>query len=299
VDTFVDVIVDLWNFDHAAAVFIALTAIWYSCLTVMLVTKAVEGAIGATRQVHSWMRESGRLTRADAPTPDLGTEPPALVNLLYTHGKISREAVRATVLDLAARGAVTLYQPDHDPAATVIMSVRDLAAELTADLTPYERRVFDELRAAGKGARLSEVPALRPTGARRWHRRFRREVQADARERGLTYLDTSIIAKIVAATFVPCSVISLFAGFGVIVVLVYVVAMFVVGERSRVWLSPNGRETLARWLGVRAWLEAHEVLADLPPASVAVWGRYVAYGAALDVVKATPATRMAGSAGYL
>ncbi|MFD0819180.1 hypothetical protein ACFQ0D_12890, partial [Micromonospora zhanjiangensis] len=41
----------------------------------------------------------------------------------------------------------------------------------------------------------------------------------------------------------------------------------------------------ARWLGVRGWLTGHESFADLPPAAVAVWGRYLPYGAALGVTR--------------
>src|SRR5690242_3656317 len=107
-------------------------------MTVMLISKVVHGIVGSSRQVHTWMRDSGRLTHPDAATPDLGSEPPALVNLLLTRGKISRAAVLATVLDLAARKAVTLHQPDNDPRGTVVMAT----APATDDLTAYERRVL-------------------------------------------------------------------------------------------------------------------------------------------------------------
>jgi Predicted membrane protein (DUF2207) len=286
-DVLIDLIVEIWRFDPGLAVVFVLAMIGFLSTTVLIITKTVKGAIAATKQVHAWMRESGRLTRPEAPTPDLGGEPPALVNLLLTHGRSSRAAVRATVLDLAARGAVTLYQPDADPLGTVVTRLRPLADELAdVTLTAYERRVLAELRAVPRGTQLSALPMSQPTGMRRWHRQFRREVQADARGRGLTYLDTSIVSKTIAATFVPCTVIGFFTGLGAILVVVYIVATIVVGERSRVWLTRDGREALGRWLGVRSWLQAHEVFADLPPAAVAVWGRYLAYGAAMDVIRA-------------
>jgi hypothetical protein len=286
-DVLIDLIVEIWRFDRGLAVVFGLSMISFVGFTVLIITKTVKGAVGATTQVHAWMRESGRLTRPEAPTPDLGGESPALVNLLLTRGRSSRAAVRATVLDLAARGAVTLYQPDADPLGTVITRMRPLADELAdATLTAYERRVLAELRAVARGTRLSALPVLRAAGRRRWHRQFRSEVQADARGRGLTYLDTSIVSKTIAATFVPCTVLGFFAGLGAILVIVYIVATIVVGERSRVWLTRDGREALGRWLGVRSWLQAHEVFADLPPAAVTVWGRYLAYGAALDVMRA-------------
>jgi hypothetical protein len=49
------------------------------------------------------------------------------------------------------------------------------------------------------------------------------------------------------------------------------------GERD----TAAGRAAAARWLGVRGWLRGHEQFAELPPAAVAVWDRYLAYGAAV------------------
>jgi len=285
-DMLIDGVVQLWHEDPGMAVFLVLTVVGYVGAMVVFTAMAVRGAIAAARQVHTWMRESGRLTRPEAPTPDLGGETPALVNLLLTRGGSSRVAVRATVLDLAARGAVTLYQPDADPAGTVITGFRPLADELAdTTLTAYERRVMAELRALARGTRLAALAVLQPTGRRRWHRQFRSEVQADARERGLTYLDMSIVSKTITATLVPCAVLGYGAGLVPIVAILYIVAMVVAGERSRAWLTGDGREALGRWLGVRSWLQAHEVFADLPPAAVAVWGRYLAYGAAMDVIR--------------
>ena len=49
------------------------------------------------------------------------------------------------------------------------------------------------------------------------------------------------------------------------------------GERD----TAAGRAVAARWLGVRDWLRGHEQFAELPPAAVAVWDRYLGYGAAV------------------
>ena len=57
------------------------------------------------------------------------------------------------------------------------------------------------------------------------------------------------------------------------------------GERS----TPSGREVAARWLGVRDWLAGHDAFADLPPAAVMVWDRYLGYGAAVHVAHAATA----------
>jgi hypothetical protein len=45
-------------------------------------------------------------------------------------------------------------------------------------------------------------------------------------------------------------------------------------------------EAAARWLGVRDYLGRNEVFRTLPPASVAIWDRYLGYGAALGVATA-------------
>jgi hypothetical protein len=57
------------------------------------------------------------------------------------------------------------------------------------------------------------------------------------------------------------------------------------GERD----TPAGREVAARWLGVKAWLRGTEAFADLPPAAVAVWDRYLSYGAALGTTRVASA----------
>src|SRR5215813_5340105 len=127
----IDVFVDIWNFDHGWAVILVLAAASFVGTTAVLVSKVVRGTIGGTRQIHTWLRDSGRLTSSGPSTLDLGRESPAVVNLLLTHGRITRNAVRATVLDLAARGLVTLHQPGNDPAGTIVMRINDGARDLT------------------------------------------------------------------------------------------------------------------------------------------------------------------------
>jgi Predicted membrane protein (DUF2207) len=46
-----------------------------------------------------------------------------------------------------------------------------------------------------------------------------------------------------------------------------------------------GRAVAARWLGLRAYLRGDESFADLPPAAVAVWDRYLSYGDALGTTR--------------
>lgn len=139
---------EIWKFDHALAVIAVLSLIGFVSTTVLLVSKLVRGVIGSGRQVHPWLRDSGRLTDPTSSTPELGPEAPAVVNLLVTRGRLSRDAVRATVLDLAARGVIALHQPVNDATATVVMAIRPSPGELTA----YEKaRPASECAAGAAG----------------------------------------------------------------------------------------------------------------------------------------------------
>ena len=269
-----DLIVGIFEFDVGLGVLAVGSLISGVSLAVVIASKVIKTTRAAIRQSHTWLRDSGRLVKAAGATPELAREPPALVNLLMTRGRITRAAVQATLLDLAARGAVTFYQPDNDTGSTVVL----LGNRDVGDLTPYERMVMDELRVAGRvgePVRMATLGFLRPRGMRRWHRRFRRAVQADARERGLTRLDMAMMSTIVNSGAVPCILGGFVCGQGgaILMIIVFVVASIVIGERTRVWLSDAGRVSLANWLGVREWLRAHEVFADLPASAVAVWGR--------------------------
>jgi hypothetical protein len=49
--------------------------------------------------------------------------------------------------------------------------------------------------------------------------------------------------------------------------------------------TPAGRTVAARWLGLQEHLRHDTAFADLPPASVAIWDRYLAYGEAVGVTR--------------
>lgn len=119
-------------------------------------------------------------------------EPPAVVALLA--GRPDRDGFRATLLDLAARGWFRLRQPgvligwDAMQLAGPVMCLL-ATPQPTGNLLSYERRAAAYLvrRADERG----EVPADALAGGfaggeRRFMRSFRREVAADARQRGLT-----------------------------------------------------------------------------------------------------------------
>src|SRR5437879_3394694 len=53
-------------------------------------------------------------------TPDLGEEPPAVVNLLAHQDRVTVDAAEATLLDLASRRIVELWAADGSGAHTIV-----------------------------------------------------------------------------------------------------------------------------------------------------------------------------------
>jgi hypothetical protein len=245
-----------------------------------------------------------RPIRPGPATPDLRDEPPAVVNLL-THGLRAPQAASATLLDLAARRAVEIIEVAPGPTNTRIR----LRGPGPDRPTAYELRVLQRLRrVAGTGAvTVAELTGRYAEGGDRWHTRLTREVQRDARRAGLTRSSDAglqilggVVAGLVATVFAirllaaPQStddegpgLLGLAIGvwvfttvFGYLILVLSV--DIVLPEPDR--MTAQGRAVAAHWLGVAAWLHAHEPLRDLPPAAVAVWDRYLAYGAALGVM---------------
>lgn len=218
-------------------------------------------------------------------TMDLGPEPPALVNLL-THGfSLTRDAVPATLLDLAARHCLDLDQ----------VGVGDYVCRLrthSQELLPYEARVLDVLESrAVDGVIPARALTTGPSDeSTRWWKHFTKEVVADAQQRQLT---TNLWSRgVIVALFVlavPLAVPAFLAGGMAPVYWTGIAVVAVLGwlsSSSRQRALPAGCEVASRWLGVRDHLEHDEVFPTLPPAAVAIWDRYLAYGAALGVAAA-------------
>ena len=255
------------------------------------------GSIGAWFLVYAACRMLTRPARpAPAPAaPDLGPEPPAIVHLLVNRWTLTEDAAEATMLDLAARRFVELRQPGNDPLHTTV-HVPSSPPD-TNGLRPYERQVLERIRSLAVGG-VVPISALtfRDDGqARAWDKRLRTAVVADARAAGLSRRRfgpgvTSLLVAAAAVAAVGVAAAALHYGLwnpqddnpglgaGVITFgVLSAIAGRSPGERH----TPAGRAAASRWLGVRDWLRGHEQFADLPPASVAVWDRYLAYGAAV------------------
>lgn len=247
-----------------------------------------------------------REVRPAPATQDLPAEPPAVASLLTSGWEFNEDAAESTLLDLAARKFYEFRQPADDPRHTTIHL--PATGPDTSGLTPYERRVLDRVRelAVGSVVPLTALTFRDDGRSASWWKGMRGEVIADARTRGLSQ-------RRLSPTFLTVLLIAA-AGVGVVITLVGLnhvvrtgsvkddfmlpafgglIAFTVLAGYARRDLgerdTPAGREAAGRWLGVRSWLQAHESFADLPPSAVAVWDRYLPYGAAVGTTRVASA----------
>jgi hypothetical protein len=248
-----------------------------------VVTLAWVAALGVLRMVRQPRRASvGRLTM------DLGLEPPAVANLLVNNFRPRRDAVPATLLDLAARGFLELEQSMPGRFTCRIRTGRRVEA-----VSPYEARVLALLEARAidgvvPAAALTTGPGDR---AARWWKGFRKEVVEEAQGRGLSrdIWDPGTLGTVSVVALVPAPLFGLAAG-ELWAALVYLAGGFSVigairsGGRQRD--TPTGLQAASRWLGIRSKLRENPQFGSLPPTAVTVWERYLAYAAALGLADA-------------
>lgn len=225
-------------------------------------------------------------------TMELGEESPAVVDLLTNDWRVTPDAVPATLLDLAARGFVDLDQ--HGEGRTVCR-VRRAAG---GGLASYERMVLDHVaRLAVDGVVPAAALTTGPQDASaRWWRSFKDAVVDDARARGLTrdrwsrqverLLQVAALVPAGVAVLLANAVIGLNVGTVVVAGMLWVALTGLVKRFRDQRDTPAGAEAAAGWLGVRAHLGRNEVFPSLPLAAVAIWDRYLTYGAALGVARA-------------
>jgi hypothetical protein len=132
------------------------------------------------------------------PPLDTATISPAVVNLLVNRGRLTGDAVRATLLDLAARDVIELYQPGDDPLRPLVR----LRRSTPPDLLPHEERVLARVRAATtvpKWVPLAELANQYAKEGRSWQAEFRREVRRAAKKAGLTNDFFSMFTAVILA----------------------------------------------------------------------------------------------------
>lgn len=232
-------------------------------------------------------------------TQEFGDEPetPAVVSLLGNRWRGVEHAAAATLLDLAARGLVELRQPGDDPARSTVHVTE--AGRSAPVLLPHEQRVLERVlaRAANGGAPIGAIAFRDDKRAAAWNTALRQEIIAEARLRGLSRNRFAPLlgSALLIGAFVPGALFAVAAvmgehgvraaaavGMAPGAALAFLLARSL-GERA----TPKGLERAGHWAGVRAWLTAHEDFAQLPPAAVTVWDRYLSYGTALGVTSLT------------
>jgi hypothetical protein len=234
-------------------------------------------------------------------SPELPEEPPALASLLGTGWQVTEDAAEATLLDLGARGYLEFRQPDHDPHHTTV----HLTGAVPVGLTAYEKRVYNRVvKLAVDGVvPLTAMTFRDEKSAKSWWKALRREVIADSRARGLSrrrFSPAIVVFLVIVAAVAAAGIAYGFGHFAIrtpdrrgndfgAIIGAYVVSFGLLsrfagrynGERD----TAAGRQAASRWLGVRDWLRGHEAFAELPPAAVGIWDRYLAYGAALGATR--------------
>ncbi len=251
---------------------------------------------------YRWLRTRPELPHAGPETNDLGSnpEPPAVVNLLVNRWRVSRSAVAATLVDLAARRVLGRDLVGHDG---TVVRLRDTPA--AGSLSPYAQQVYElvKRRATGGSAPIEALDLGEAGEAEAWWKRFRKAVVKDARARGVARnrweridwliigIGLAIVLGLLALAFGTAHVgehpgtkgsmspsdwlgAAFFGWFG---------GIALVAQFQDITDTSAGRAVCARWLGVRNELRNSHAFDGQPPASVTIWERYLAFGVALGV----------------
>ena len=213
---------------------------------------------------------------------ELGPEPPAVVNLITSDWRLEEEAASATLLDLAARGMAQIDEVGPELSLVRLRAVR-------GSLTRYERMVYEYAQAcAADGVVATEALAKGQDKPAAWWKSFRSAVIADARARGLSQPRWTgpWLALLRAGAFVPAGLAAWAAWEWTVGGAVVIGCWALLGLLNEERGTAAGAEAAGPWLGLRRQLRDNDTFESLPAASVTVWDRHLAYGAALDVAPA-------------
>jgi hypothetical protein len=274
----------------------------------LLIAGGVVGTIFAAAFTVRFAATYPALPPPGPETMELGPESPAIANLLANRCSVTHAAEAATLVDLAARKQVELFEVGPD---RFVVRLRSTVSET---LTPYEHQVLALVRekATGGSAPLEAVQ-LEGQEAQDWHERFSKAVVRDAKSRGLlrgrwSRADWSTFGVLAAAALLLVAG-GLFAAhvedtrraattqgqrfhrqdWFWVAAIAWIVVLALIAALRSIRYSPSGRKATSAWLGVRRYLRRNPSFGDAPPAAVTIWGRVLSYATALGVARATAA----------
>jgi hypothetical protein len=239
---------------------------------------------------------------ADASTGVLRSETPAVVNLLTNDATVTAAGLRATMIDLTARGWLRILAPDDE--LDELARVRPAAVAYQGDaLRPHERLVLQHVMSRFTTDQAIPARYLAVDIRGGWWRRFNALVVDEAVRAGLVrhrWKPTDLLVPgalwggatvcwllsiVTASTDVAVidSVGVRLAGWALAVVLIAELVKVML-----LWLQPSythtvgGAATTRRWLAVRQRL-VEAGFADLAPSAVEPGDRRLGYAAAMCV----------------
>jgi len=266
----------------------------------VLVAGGVVAVITVVVFLTRWFASMPDLPPAGPETSELGPESPALANLLVNRCGVTTAAAAATLLDLAARHHLSLFEAG--PGNTIVQ----VSPQTDEQLTDYEEQVLDLVRSKATGGSAPlEVIELDADDADRWRKDFGRRVVAEATRQGLVRKrwnrNDAVILGVLASLALGLVALGLFLARvestnpndnGIsrddwfwIAGVVWLGLMAGLRALRAIRYSPAGEAAAARWLGVKRFLGHQDGFGDAPPASVAIWNRLLAYGAGIGVAR--------------
>jgi hypothetical protein len=267
----------------------------------LLIAGGVAAALAAVVFAVRWATSLPDLPDAGPESSEPGPEPPAIANLLVNRCKVTTAAAAATLLDLAARRHLTLFEagPGH-----YVVRVRPQQDD---DLNGYEEQVLALVRekAVGGSAPLEAIELDQPQ-AEGWRKDFAKRVVDDAKTRGLIRRRWGRHDAVVMGALAAAALLLIAAGLYVARVearsasnddgfdrdswfivtgFAWLALMTGLASLRAVRYSATGEAAAARWLGFKRFLRNQDGFDDAPPAAVAIWNRLLAYGAGVGVAR--------------
>lgn len=268
-------------------------------MLVLAVLLAIAGHVGLW-----WVERHATPGRVDAlgSSPALRKECPAVVNVLTNDASLSAAGLRATVVDLAARGWIRILPPVTDDE---VSRVRPASKAYDGDaLLPHERLVLQHILARFTTDQAIPARHLAVDIHGSWWRRFRGLVYDEARRAGLVRRrwTPQLLVGPAAATFLgllawnasrddgaPVAVVDSIERR--IIAVATLLALLLLAYRlvrhaisNDVTHSEAGIDAAGRWLAVRQRLVSAG-FAPMAPSSLDIGDRRLGYAAAMGLAE--------------